>query len=590
MILIDSLSETHAVNTDTPLWPDNPTAQDLLGFGDIADPIEEALLRERLDPVAVGVFGDWGSGKSTVLEILRERLLERGRVVVVYTRPWEYDPNIDPKATLIAEVLAAVRTEVAKDEGRMAQFAERFKGLVSRVQWSKAVTLVANSAVTLSIPKINDVVGLFGEADDGLADPTLQGFRDEFDALMADLEEIDRVVVLVDDLDRCLPDTVVAALEAIKLFLSVRKMGFVIAADRRLVTLAIATRYAQSAQGALMAREYLEKIVQIPISVPTLGLADTEAYLAMMLLDRHLDHSALIDLAEHCDGRRRAGEARTLEDLPDRLVPGAAAGELQLAGVLAPVLFRRMAGNPRRLKRFLNAYWLRRAIAERRHAALQPAALAKLLVLEELEPDAFSQLLSWLGDGELADKLASLEDPKRADAGEPTLREWALTSPALAGEELDPYLRLAASLRSLTAPGSGLRSDLRELLDDLKADAQNTRKAARKRMIGLGAEDRLLVARELTEIVRTEPDNQDRAAEAIQELMADETTGEEILRRLDELDAASVTPGLMVRLTQGSARKPEALALVARWRDSGRLGEVAQAAAGELLSNESEQG
>ena len=113
------------------------------------------------------------------------------------------------------------------------------------------MTLVANSALTFSIPRISDVVDIFGGADDGLADPTLQGFRDEFDSLMAELKEIDRVVVLVDDLDRCLPDTVVAALEAIKLFLSVRKMGFVIAADRRLVTLAIATRYAQSAQGAL---------------------------------------------------------------------------------------------------------------------------------------------------------------------------------------------------------------------------------------------------------------------------------------------------------------------------------------------------
>lgn len=81
------------------------------------------------------------------------------------------------------------------------------------MQWSKAVTLVANSALTLSIPKISDVVGLFGEGDDGLADPTLQGFRDGFDELMAELDEIDRVVVLVDDLDCCLPDTVVAALE-----------------------------------------------------------------------------------------------------------------------------------------------------------------------------------------------------------------------------------------------------------------------------------------------------------------------------------------------------------------------------------------
>lgn len=574
---------------ETPLWPDNPTAEDLLGFADIADPIQDALLRERLDPVAIGVFGDWGSGKSTVLEILRRHLTERGRVVVVYTRPWEYDPNIDPKATLIAEVLAAVRAEVAKDEGRMTQLADRFKGLVSRVQWSKAVTLVANSALTLSIPKIADVVDLFGDADDGLADPTLQGFRDEFDELMAELEEIDRVVVLVDDLDRCLPDTVVAALEAIKLFLSVRKMGFVIAADRRLVTLAIATRYAQSAQGALMAREYLEKIVQIPISVPTLGLADTEAYLAMMLLDRHLGDDAVSTLAEHCDARRRAGDARTLEDLPKGLVPPDAAGELQLAGVLAPVLFRRLAGNPRRLKRFLNAYWLRSSIAQRRSAALQPAALAKLLVLEELEPDAFSQLLAWLGDGELAAKLAELEDSKR-DTGDATLREWALTPPSLASEDLDPYLRLAASLRSLAAPGSGLRSDLRDLLNDLKADAQNTRKSARKRMNALGGDDRLLVARELTELVRTEPDSRDRVAEALEGLMAEQPTGEEVLRRLDELDPASVTPGLIVRLTRDGPLKNEALALIGRWRDSERLGEVARAAVGQLLDADGGQG
>jgi hypothetical protein len=569
--------------TQTPLWPDNPTAQDLLGFADIADPIEEALLRDRLDPVAIGVFGDWGSGKSTVLEILRDRFDRRDRVVVVYTRPWEYDPNIDPKATLIAEVLAAVRAEVAKDQTRMAKVAERFTGLVSRVQWSKAITLAANSALTLHIPEISDIVGIFGGSpDDGLSDPTLQGFRDEFDELMGELSEIDRVVVLVDDLDRCLPDTVIAALEAIKLFLSVRKMGFVLAADRRLVTLAIATRYAQSAQGQLMAQQYLEKIVQIPITVPTLGLPDTEAYLAMMLLDRHLDAAALQRLAEHCDERRHAGE-RTLDELPGDLVPVEHAGELQLAGVLAPVLFRRLSGNPRRLKRFLNAYWLRASIAERRSAALQPAALAKLLVLEELESDAFSQLLAWLGDGVLSDRLAELEDPKHT-AGDVALREWAQTAPPLAGEDIGSYLRLAASLRSLAAPGSGLPPQVRELLDELRADAQNTRKAARKRMLGFGGEDRLLVARGLTEIVRTEPDSQDRIGEALQELLEkDQTAGEEIMQRLGDLDPAVVVPGLLVRISRDSPAKSQALALIERWRDSGRMSELSQAAAVNLL-------
>lgn len=575
---------------EIPLWPDNPTAQDLLGFADIAEPMLEALMRERLDPLAVGVFGDWGSGKSTVLEILRERLIARGRVVVVYTRPWEYDPNIDPKATLIAEVLGAVRDEVAKDQGRLAELAERFKKLASRVQWSKAVTLVANSALTFSVPQISDVVGLFGEKDgDQLADPTLQGFREEFDELMGELEEIDRVVVLVDDLDRCLPDTVVAALEGMKLFLSVRKMAFVIAADRRLVTLAIATRYGQSAQASTMAREYLEKIVQIPITVPALGLADTEAYLAMMLLDRYLTDDALAQLAAHCDERRRAGMARTLEAAPEKLVPDAAGRELQLAAELAPVLFRRLAGNPRRLKRFLNAYWLRSAVAARRSATLEPAALAKLLVLEELEPDAFSQLLAWLGTGELASKLTALEDPTGPEDGNHVLREWAQTSPALSGEDLGPYLRLAASLRSLVAPGSGLRPDLREVLDGLRADTQAARKNARKRVGEMGPEDRMLIARELSELARTEPDSQERIGESLQELMADEAVAHEILRGLRELDAGAVSPGLIVRITRAGPRHAEAFALLAQWRDSGRLDSVTDAAVKTVLDEHSER-
>jgi hypothetical protein len=55
---------------EIPLWPDHPSEEDLLGFADIAAPIGAAIRRERLDPVAIGVFGDWGSGKTTVLQLV----------------------------------------------------------------------------------------------------------------------------------------------------------------------------------------------------------------------------------------------------------------------------------------------------------------------------------------------------------------------------------------------------------------------------------------------------------------------------------------------------------------------------------------
>src|SRR5947207_744195 len=162
-----------AADQPTPLWADNPATNDLLGFADIAE----------------------------------------------------------PTATLIAEVLDAVQAVVDAQKSRTDKVGERLKSLAKRIQWAKAISLAANTAVTFSPPSFDKVVELFGKKEDGPTEPTLQGFRDEFAALMGDLPEITRVVVLVDDLDRCLPTSVIAALEAIKLFLSVQKMAFVVAAD-----------------------------------------------------------------------------------------------------------------------------------------------------------------------------------------------------------------------------------------------------------------------------------------------------------------------------------------------------------------------
>jgi hypothetical protein len=198
---------------------------------------------------------------------------------------------------------------------------ERFRKLAGRVRWSKAITLVANTALSVSVPKIEDIVGIFGEGEEP-EDPTLQGFRDEFAELLGTFPEISRVVVVVDDLDRCLPPSVIATLEAIKLFLSVPKMAFVLAYDDRLVTHATADRYHLSPRATEMASEYLEKIVQIPVPVPTLGLGDTEAYLALTLLETHMsEQEAYKKAIDHRDAQRREGKSRVFEKLPSGLVP-----------------------------------------------------------------------------------------------------------------------------------------------------------------------------------------------------------------------------------------------------------------------------
>ncbi len=579
--------DTAALETRSiPLWADNPTAVDLLGFADIAEPVLDAVGRERLDPVAVGIFGDWGSGKTTILELIALDLREADGVVVVYTHPWEYDPSLDPRASLMAEVLGALRERAEKDESRWGRTKERFAGLAKRIQWSKAITLATKSAMTFSLPSVEALVDIFSGTGEQPVDPTLQGFRDEFATLMVELDDVQRVVVLVDDLDRCLPETVVMSLEAIKLFLSVPKMAFVIAADARLVELAIAQRFGTTQRGGRMAREYLEKIVQIPVSVPALGLGDTEAYLSLMLLEHHLDGdaAALGKLVAHCDERRRRAEPSVFRDVPAELLPDRAGSDLALAAMLAPVLYKELDGNPRRLKRFLNAFWIRSGIARRRGAAPEETALAKLMVLEQLEPDAFGQLLDWLGDGTLAEKLRRLEDGKPVEGAHTAFEWWSQMRPKLADVDLGPYLRLAASLRRRPGPRSDLRPELADLLDALQSSALKERSDAQKRLRELPSGDRVVMAREIVNVMRIEPAAQEHLTETITELVGDPELTAELGDGLRRLDPARVDAGLIIAMGGDHPAAEQMRAIVREWRDGGQLGEIQQNAADEVLS------
>ena len=579
---------------DTPLWSDNPTADDLLGFGDIAEPIVDALDRDHLDPVAIGVFGDWGSGKTTVLKLIQDRLSKSGDIVVVYTCPWEYDPATDPKATLIAEVLQAVHDAVAAEQSDLEKLdkavVERFKRLAKRIQWSKAITLAGKTAIGLSLPSFQDLVDIFddGKRDDAPpVEPTLQGFRDDFDALMGELTQVRRVVVLVDDLDRCLPPTVVATLEAIKLFLSVQKMGFVIAADRRLVALSIAERYRPAVQAEAMALQYLEKIVQIPLSVPALSRGDTEAYLVLLLLQRHLPDATeeLAAVIAHCDSQRRQSVPRILDDLKEDDVPVEAKEDMGLAAQLSPVLYERTQGNPRKLKRFLNAFWLRSDIASRRGVKLEAGVLAKLLVLEEHEPQQFATLIEWLNSGDLKSCLTELEDrdtPVEAPDPQAALRAWARQGPQLHGLQIEPYLNLAASLSSKPVAGTALRSDLQAIIEGLLDQSTATRRSAVADATALQVSDQLAIVRELLAVARSTPDRQDNIAESLAKLVANDAIAEDVATRLREFDASEVRAPLVVRMTT-STKSAVMRDTIQLWATSGRLEKSAQTIADKWL-------
>ena len=424
-------------SSNYPLWSDEPATQDLLSFRAVAETAADAIFDDMLDPVAIGLSGAWGSGKTSVLELIKAEIIERssladGKVLVIPTQPWRYDPAVGPKESLIAEVLGALSKKFSEEDPVGKAGLDAFKKLVRKVNWSKAVKMASRTAITMQLPTMDDVMDLVSDDPESLeSEKGMAAFRDEFEKLLADpaLSHLTRIVVLVDDLDRCLPDTVVETLEAIRLFLSAKGMSFIIAADEDRVAEAIQQRFNTAAPNdgdEDPAKLYLHKIVQTTIPLPALSRFDTEAYLFLLLAKAHLgdDDEAYADFVSQCDELRISGGS--LDDI--EVEDGSAlADHLVTAARLTPILYEKFHGNPRRIKRFLNDLNVRQAVASRRGFDLKPDEVAKLMVLERILENDFRTVLDWLASNQLRDKLEALD--------------LAANGPAAAIDEVDTAIR-----------------------------------------------------------------------------------------------------------------------------------------------------
>ncbi|MGW3558123.1 P-loop NTPase fold protein [Streptomyces sp. NPDC000963] len=423
------------------MWSDNETDIDLLGFDFLVDELVVALTQPQLLPLTVGVLGGWGSGKSSLLKIVSAELAaidgsEPGGYMVVSFSPWQYEGYEDIKTALMESVLTRLgelveaETPQAEEVGRLHRMVDRLRLPARRM--GAAVLSVAPAGVglaaSLADPALGDMASTFtqhalagaapasseatdearppgGEADQLYVD--VGTFRQRFAELLASLPQIRAVIVMIDDLDRCLPPTVVGTFEAIRLFLNVEKSAFVIAAHAEVVQAAIDMRYPGLGRPGTtgLGAEYLEKMLQVKVNIPALSAPEAETYMHLLLAQSHLDEQSFTQVKDAVAQRRRhsalavALNAGLATQTLGQRMPEDLRSDMSWAAQTAPVLGSWLRGNPRQIKRFMNTLTLRLASAERRGTALSPKILAKLMVLEEQHLSDFQKLFDWQVQG-----------------------------------------------------------------------------------------------------------------------------------------------------------------------------------------------
>jgi predicted KAP-like P-loop ATPase len=123
------------------MWADVDTKQDFLNYSEVAELVADVVRDPSMRPVTVGVFGTWGTGKSTLLNLIEHRLNPEGNesdFIVVRFDAWLYQGFDDSRAALM-EVIASTLIEEA--QGKPTVLAKASK-LLGRVNTMRALGLL----------------------------------------------------------------------------------------------------------------------------------------------------------------------------------------------------------------------------------------------------------------------------------------------------------------------------------------------------------------------------------------------------------------------------------------------------------------
>ncbi len=454
---------------------DHETKVDLLNNEAIATTII-GLLRERPDrPVTIGVHGDWGAGKSSVLEMIEGGLFANDDVLCLKFNGWRFQGFEDAKIALIEGIV----TGLVEKRPALTKAAGTVKDVFNSIDWLKVAKNAGGLALTAftGIPTPVQIGAIVSTLEGVLADPSqlatkenlssaisgvkailkpsetknvpeeVEAFRKAFDKLLKDAD-VEQLVVLIDDLDRCLPDTAIETLEAIRLFVFTARTAFVVAADEAMIEYAVRKHFPdlpETTGPRDYARNYLEKLIQIPFRIPALGETETRIYVTLLLAGAEVgeDDAGYLELIKAARERlKRPWESAPLDAAAVNSALGANASKahtaLMLSDQIGPILASGAKGNPRQIKRFLNTLLLRQKTADARGFGdeIKLPVLAKLMLAERFLPSLFDQIATVAVThpmGQCTD-LAALEKVDVAD--DTNSRNPSTKSKAADGKEL----------------------------------------------------------------------------------------------------------------------------------------------------------
>lgn len=514
------------------MWSDKETDIDLFGTTHIKTVVLDIIHNPELLPATIGVFGDWGSGKSSIIKMIASDIAKSSpsNILVLEFNGWLFEGYDDTKAVLMETIVDALAAKIPSENKNLKKIAIRlyrkinwFRVAGKVIQYSAAALATGGAGIIASASQdvfagIKAISKEISEEkiDQELAEETaasfsknIRTFRKEFEQLLNETG-IDTLIVTIDDLDRCLPNTIIETLEAIKLFLFVPKTAFIIGADERLVKYAVRSRFPElPGDRTDVGRDYLEKLIQYTVRIPAMTRADTGNYIALLLIQSKLGQDDFLKCLEWVLQGETIKEQKTLNaDSAGKLLGDISLilDDLAYAERIGPILASGLNGNPRQCKRFLNTLEIRIKMAKSRGISLEKKVLSKIMLLEYFKLTLFKKLAEWQATGNAVPLLKALELPSVSDEGKTEdsisstdlsiwqqdewVQKWVAIEPLLNSVELYQYFYFAReALSEYAGQRTRISPAAQEIVDKLNSRSQAQKAVALERLTGLSLAD-----------------------------------------------------------------------------------------------------
>ena len=240
------------------------TGKDTLDIGRHAAALTK-FIRYTATPMTVGVQGEWGSGKTSLLNQIYTSLEKEGAYKQIWINSWEHSLLAQPEEALLKIINEIIQEMLGSD-----------KNITNKDQVTKVASNIFKGALRVgaSIVGGTDASKVTNELLGGEKEGSIRELRAQLNNLAAEIEGLnsnpyEKIIIYVDDLDRIEPKNAVQILELLKNVFNIDKCVFILAIDYQVVVKGLKEKFGeQTEENEWEFRAFFDKIIQLPFMMP----------------------------------------------------------------------------------------------------------------------------------------------------------------------------------------------------------------------------------------------------------------------------------------------------------------------------------